>query len=315
MANATPIRIGQANLAGATDALFLKVFGGEVLTAFDIATVTLDKHKVRAIQHGASAQFPITGRINANYHTPGAIINGQASAVNERVISIDGLLLADAFIARIDEAMNHYEVRSEYSKQAGLSLAYAWDRNVLHTGVIAARTAANVTGGDGGSQLTSAGTLFRTSAVDLAAAIYASAQILDEKNIPESEPRFAYLRPAQYYLLAQSTALVNRDWTTGNGDYKDGKIARIGGIDLVKTNQLPITDRSADASLLTKYRGNFARTACLVMTPGAVGTVKLMDLQMEMEYQMWRQGTLVIAKYAVGTGVLRPECAVELLVA
>jgi hypothetical protein len=28
---------------------------------------------------------------------------------NERVISIDGLLISDAFIANIDEAMNHYD--------------------------------------------------------------------------------------------------------------------------------------------------------------------------------------------------------------
>jgi hypothetical protein len=33
---------------------------------------------------------------------------------------------------------------------------------------------------------------------------------------------------------------------------------------------------------------------------------------MESEYQIWRQGTLMVAKYALGTGILRPEAAVEL---
>jgi hypothetical protein len=50
----------------------------------------------------------------------------------------------------------------------------------------------------------------------------------------------------------------------------------------------------------------------LVMHQSAVGTVKLMDLGMESEYQVSRQGTLMVAKYAVGHGVLRPEAAIEI---
>jgi hypothetical protein len=37
-----------------------------------------------------------------------------------------------------------------------------------------------------------------------------------------------------------------------------------------------------------------------------------MDLAVEMEYDMRRQGTLIVAKYALGHGILRPESAVEL---
>jgi hypothetical protein len=49
-----------------------------------------------------------------------------------------------------------------------------------------------------------------------------------------------------------------------------------------------------------------------MMHPSAVGTVKLMDLGMEGEYQINKQGTLMVAKYAVGHGILRPEAAIEL---
>ena len=48
------------------------------------------------------------------------------------------------------------------------------------------------------------------------------------------------------------------------------------------------------------------------MHKGAVGTVKLMDLSTEAAYDIRRQGHLMVAKYAVGHGVLRPESAVEL---
>jgi len=52
MSDATVTRIGQINGAGDVDALFLKVFAGEILTAFETACVTLDKHLVRTISHG-----------------------------------------------------------------------------------------------------------------------------------------------------------------------------------------------------------------------------------------------------------------------
>ena len=43
-----------------------------------------------------------------------------------------------------------------------------------------------------------------------------------------------------------------------------------------------------------------------------MGTVKLMDLAVESEYDIERQGTLMVAKYAAGHGVLRPEAAVQI---
>lgn len=308
MANATVLSFGQANGSGATDALFLKVFGGEVLAAFEEANVVMDKHTVRTISSGKSAQFPATWKVSAGYHTPGAEIVGQASNVNERVITIDDLLYASAFIANIDEAKSHYDVRSTYSKECGRALANNWDKNVLQVGVLAARAAATVTGANGGTTLTSAATDYKTSATALAAGIYSGVQAMDEKDIPEGEEKFCYVRPAQYYLLAQSTTLLSRDWAPGNGNYKDGKILSIGGANIVKTNHLPVANITSGP---TAYQGDFSKTAFLLMTKQAVGTVKLLDLAQEMAYDIRRQGTLIVAKYAVGHGILRPECSVE----
>ena len=48
------------------------------------------------------------------------------------------------------------------------------------------------------------------------------------------------------------------------------------------------------------------------MHKSAVGTVKLLDLSMQSAYDVRRQGTLIVSRYAVGHGVLRPDAAVEL---
>ena len=76
MANATPASIPQINSTGTEDALFLKVFAGEVLTSFDRASKTGGAEMVRSISSGKSATFPVMGRIDAAYHVAGAEILG-----------------------------------------------------------------------------------------------------------------------------------------------------------------------------------------------------------------------------------------------
>jgi hypothetical protein len=305
MADAVASRLGAINGGTDKDALFLKVYSGEVLTAFHKQNVFLDKSMVRTIQNGKSASFPAVGVASAAYHTPGTELVGSAIAAAERVITIDDLLVSSSFIANIDEAKNHYDVRSIYSDETGKVLAETMDTNIAQVAILAARATATITGQNGGSAITSA--TAGTDSTALAAAIFAAAQTLDEKNIG-TEDRSIFLRPAQYYLLAQNTVLINQ-WYGGTGAISDGTILRVGGIAVVKTNALPKTNVTTGVAA---YQGNFATTVGLVMNKSAVGTVKLMDLATESEYDMRRQGTLIVAKYAVGHGILRPEAAVEI---
>ncbi|MBH3383790.1 capsid protein [Pseudomonas juntendi] len=319
MSDATVSRLGQANLTGDAKALFLKVFSGEVLTAFQESCVTADKHLVRTITSGKSAQFPILGKISAQYHTPGAEIAGLSVPANEQVITIDDLLISHAFIASIDEAMNHYDVRGPYSTEMGRALSYTYDKHILQLGVLAARASAPVSTEAGGGSVTDSALLTDTTGEALVAALFAAAQKLDEKFIPADE-RYAYLTPAAYYMLAQNTKLMNSLWG-GQGSYAKGELPQVAGINLVKAVHAPFGSNIATvanggialtAGTSDKYAVDATSTAALVMHKAAVGTVKLMDLAMESDYDIRRQGTLMVAKYAMGHGILRPAAAVEL---
>jgi hypothetical protein len=302
-----PTRPGLVNSAGTADALFLKLFGGEVLLAFMESNVILSRHMVRTIPHGKSAAFPALGKGTASYHTPGAEIQGTQVHANERVIVIDDLLIAPRFIANIDEAKVHWDYRSGISRDIGMALAREFDQNVLRVGVNAARASATVSGGNGGTVITAA--TADTDADALVAAIFDAAQAFDEKDVP-SEDRYFFVKPEQYYLLVSSTSkAINRDYgNEGNGSIAGGFILRVAGMEIVKTNNLPQTNVVSGP---TAYQGNFTTTIGLAMQKQAVGTVKLMDLAMEMEYSARHQGTLLVGKYALGSDILRPECAVE----
>jgi len=308
----TPSRLGAINKDASPEAdarlLFLQVFSGEVLAAFAQSTALLDKHTIRTITQGKSASFPVTGRTVAAYHTPGAQITGDTLGHNEKVISIDGLLLASTFIANIDEAMNHFDVRSIYSKEMGEALAKAFDQNVIQEGVLGSRASTLVTGLPNGAPIIDANFTSGTLATKVAAwakALFTAAKQMDVDDVPGE--RYCALAPGDYLDLVQNKDQINKDWG-GNGSYAEGNITKVAGITLVKSNNIPKSDLTGNT-----YHGvNAATTVGLIWTPAAIGTVKLMDLAMESEYLIDYQGTLMVAKYAMGHGWLRPNGNIEL---
>lgn len=322
MTNANPSRLGQINLSGDTEAIFLKKFSGEVLVSFRRASATMGRHMVITIESGKSAQFPITGRTTASYHTPGAEILGDLIAHNERTISIDDLLLSSTFIPRIDEAMNHYETRSIYSGEMGVALATQMDKHVLQTMLQAAQetTALPNTEPDRVGTIITDLTLGGAADIDddpdsLVDALFAAAQAMDEKDVP-SENRVVYVKPKHYYKLANNSKAINTDFgNAGNGSTATGRIFTVAGIEVVKTNNLPdanVVSGVAAGDGDTRHAVDGRNNIGIVAHPSCVGTVKLLDLQTEMEYDIRRQGTLMVGKYAMGHGALRPESVVQL---
>jgi len=343
----SPSRVGQINSAGNVDALFLKKFSGEILQTFEESNIFKPLHTVRTIENGKSAQFPVTGIASADYHTPGENIadsgNSYLSDIKkaEQIITIDKMLLASTFLSNIDDVKNHYDIRSVYANELGKALALRFDTAIAKVFIAAARSSAVITGGKTGGQLDVAnndfsagdvaGTPAAVTGAELITALFTAAQKLDENDIP-SDGRFAVLRPSEYYKLitggsgavAINTSAANKD-VGGSGSLASGSIAQVAGINIFKSTHIPSTDLSAvstgDGSSANDvfggsgvgYNGDFRNSLGIVGHSAAVGTVKLLDLATESEYQIERQGTLFVAKYAMGHGILRPECAIELV--
>lgn len=342
-------RPGQAdNVTGSLAAdttLFLKLFGGEVLTAFEQETPLASRFRQRSISGGKSATFPNLGRASASYHQIGDnIITDEDAAnanylksigVNERVISIDRTLIAPTMISDWESMVNHWDVRGPVATELGRSLRVQQDKHVYRTLVAAARTATNITGLPGGTTgvgtadpiFTNANFRVIAGAAALITAAFGAAQKFDENSIPK-EGRMFLCSPAQYYILAQQKDLVDRDYTGGNGDYAKASVLKVAGFEIVPTIHGGTTNEAAvspqnDAGIGNDvfagngvgYAGNLTSHAGLFVQSQAMGTVKLRDLMVESEYKIEYQATLLLAKYMAGHGVLRPECAIELGIA
>jgi len=345
----SPSRVGLVEGGSDNNALFLKKFSGEILQTFEESNVFKALHTIRTIESGKSAQFPVTGIASAAYHTPGENIadggNSYLSDIKktEKIINIDKMLIASTFLANIDDVKNHYDIRSVYANELGKALAVRFDTALAKVFIAAARDSANLsqvnkTGGqldvanNDFSAPDTPGTVAAITGADLVAAFFSAAQKLDENDVP-SDGRFCVLRPQEYYKLVTGAdssnsfnllSAVNSD-IGGQGSIAQGTVPQIAGISIYKSNHIPSTDLSSTSTgdgaasndvfggSGVGYNGDFRNSLGIVSHSAAVGTVKLLDLATESEYQIERQGTLFVAKYAMGHGVLRPECAIELV--
>jgi hypothetical protein len=307
-------RLGQVNQASTETAIFLEVFSGMVVNAFDTVQVTDSKVTKRPITSGKSAQFPLTWKTTADYHTAGAELVGDEISHAKRNIDIENLLVASVFVDVLDEAMNHYSVRAEYAHQLGQALANIYDKNnfrSIYKGSLGTHpiTLAQSAGVHGYTVDTAA---MSTSATPLKAGIYQAAQYFDEMDVPESGRTIA-VPPYAFYLLLEDATFIDRDYA-GEGSLARAKIPYASDLEVVKSNNIPMDDETTPPAGVptTLSAVDFGQNVAAVWHPGGVGVVELMGLATETEYSARHQGSLLLAKRALGQNYVRTECCISL---
>ena len=270
-------QLGQANLAGDTRALYLKLFSGEMFKGFQRNTIARDLVMKRTLKNGKSLQFIYTGRTKSEFHTPGNSILGDsnnAPPVAEKTITVDDLLISSAFVYDLDETLSHYDLRSEISRKIGYALAEKYDRLIFRAITRGARAASPITASGyvepGGTQVrvgTTANASDAYSSTALVNAFYDAAAAMDEKGISQ-DSRVGVLNPRQYYSLIQavgSNGLINRD-VQGSALQGGEGIVEIAGIKIYKSMNIPFFSQYG-----TKY-GTGSATNPGVTDPGNTGS-------------------------------------------
>lgn len=313
---------GQQLSAGKRDELFMKVFSGEVLTAFARNTVMMSRHQVRTIDHGKSASFAVMGRTRAKYLAPGDSLDDQRKKFehNEKVIAIDGLLTADCLITDIDDAMNHYDVRVEYSRQLGEALAQSADCAVINEiANMAAKDAVEAKenipdNGVGAEKVQGTGKAFEfVTGLDISQSADYGNKIIEgllaaraqmTKNYVPMGDRYCLLTPEGYSAVIKALMPDAANYQA-LFDPNTGKLQTICGFEVIEVPHLLNDGVDGKHTLNEKYET--AKLQGIVFHRSAVGTVKLKDLAMERARRAEYQADQIIAKYAMGHGGLRPE--------
>lgn len=310
---------GAKQNAGDQLALFLKVFSGEVLTAFTRASKVMNNHMIKTIDSGKSTSFPVMGRGKAHYLPAGSNLDDLREAIphNEVVINIDGLLTSDVLITDIFEAMNHYDVRGEYAKQLGEALAIAADgATVAEIAKLVKANTENITGLGKGIVVEKtitggAGINYETGKAVIDGLLEMKAKWTTQ-YVPEEE-RFAYITPEVESAIITSKDAINRDYGAV-ASIVDGNIDKLCGFKIIAVPHLKAGGADKTGMLGTAPEGHefptdYAGALAVCAHRTAVATVKLKDLQLEHARRPELQADMIIAKNAVGHGGLRPEAS------
>ena len=344
MADADVSRVGQikgtggawaagANQQDGYKALFLKLGSAEVLSAFEEYCGFKGKTKERNIRGGKSMAFPITGKQQAAYHQPGTEITGATndpSAVNERVLYLDSLMIADNAIAEVDELMAYWPARQEITRELGRALAYEYDRRVariiyaaatnttepLNKAINTGRIGATVTLG---TDYTGADATRQEKGDALVNAIFDARIAMERKDVP-TDNMYAFFGPEDYYAITMSSRAINTDFNSGggNGTIADGKTLMVAGIPLYSSNHVTQPDYTLVAGdNNAEYAQDMSNCKGLVFNRDAVGVLTLLNPALQVTSGDWNvshQASLLVARQSIGMGVLRAECAIDISV-
>lgn len=283
----------------------------EVKEAFDRVNIFLPLIESKSIDSGSSAQFVIGGKDNQSM----ALTQGRAGAdtatgvdisvnainMDERIITIDNLIYDARRIDGKEEKMAHYDVRGPVTSMIGTVLGQKIDYTIIAKLGLAAE-ATGLSGNPNAAAVVvnaaiTGGATAQAKGDALAESIFSAVASLKENDV-YGEPCVA-VSPRNYSYLVQSGNGVNADYTSGNGGQDTGTIMMVGGAKVYQTNHLAAAT-------------NIEGLAGFVFTSEAVGVVNLLGLQTETNYDFNKFATLISGRYALGCGVLRPECVVAI---
>ena len=321
-------RLGQIQGSSADNyALFLKLGISEVISAYDRKCIFKGMLKSRNITGGKSAAFPVAGKVTAAYLTPGNALTGSTNApsdLNEEIINLDGLMVADVSIFELDELMSYWQMRQEYTHQLGQALAVEFDKRAARIIFAAAARSteplakASNAGRTGNTATLSSGYAAATNAAkgdELVTAIFNMKAAMERKDVPGEEMVCA-VGPEEYYFLSQSSRAINADFNGaggGNGTVANGKVFSIAGIPVIKSNhvtQAAYTNVTGDRN--SAYAQNLTKCKALIFGKDCAGVLTLKEPKLQVTSNDWNiehQSTLMVASQSIGMGVLRAECA------
>lgn len=279
------------------------------LDAVNLVLSAIGESAINSIDDTANADVANIRRLLNNYNrrvqTRGWTFNTEVATSN---------LTTDLF-----EAMNHYDVRSEYTAQMGEALALSTDGAHFAECAIMCNLPSNTNENIEG--LGSASVVKLDVANPEDSALLGNAIILGltkmraqfTNNYVPPTDRYAFTKPEIYSAILYALSPVASNWPALI-DLETGNIRNVVGFEVIEVPHLLIGG-SGDNHDAANQKHAFPKTGAvnvnnvyaLCWHKSAIGHLKLRDMALERGRRINYQGDQIVAKMAVGHGGLRPE--------
>ena len=279
----------------------------DTLEHFGRSLVFMQYLNTQTIENGTGAQFIVEGKEDtADGHiaayTAGAQVTVTAGTQDQRIINLDRPQHEARRIDKFDEKTQKYDVIAMQVRQISQNLAAKVDRKCA-AAIEAASLATGLAGQGNGTVVVNTALPGGAAAAatpaglgdEICESIFAAKAAIELNDV--SDDVYVALNPTNYAYVVQSGKAVNADYSMGNGSFAGGTVMEVGGVRIVKTNNLPTT-----AGLIG-----------LAFTANSAGLVKLWDVESSVTTQPdFLDAKLIVASFSNGVGTLSPQCAVSI---
>ena len=258
--------------SGNVNPLFIEQYGGEVEHRFLKKSIMRQFFKFKTLRGTDTLTNDRIGSTSLQKVSRGVRPTDSAPTFDNISIKVDTMVLARTVTALLDDFLSHIDVRKEVGMEHGMTIGKFFDESFLLQGI----KAAQITNVDpdgvalGGWEGLTPASIVRTAPVDfrggtcvvlqnandetdpadLERAIQDLCQTIEEKDV-DIEGAVLLMRPAQYYTLLRNDKLLNRDFTTANGDYASGEVLKSNGIRIMRTNRFPTAAQVGETHFLS----------------------------------------------------------------
>ena len=336
----TSLTDGPSGGAAGANKLWLPLWSGEVINAYDQFNIFENLISSKSLSGGFSYEFPVTGLVslNASWDAGEELVGGDSSSTTFKV-NLDKRPMAAHFETdNVDLLITQWDYRSELARQAGLTLSSTRDKQIV-SALIAASVAAPLASDPRGLGVSnfpapavvstataaigvSVSTCTETVALAILQAVENYLVTMQENDYPVQNVMCA-VPPKVFQVIRAlgipraTTAFANQPLFTGNEIYGAGSSINTGmnslsdsldymGVKIVKTNHIP---RATVAAGQAKYNLTCGTVDIfgIIFQKEAVAGLSLMGMKVDSIQDIRRNTQFTVASMLKGTGILRPE--------
>ena len=329
--------------AAGANKLWLPLWSGEVINAYDEYNVFENLITNKTISGGYSYEFPVTGTValNASWDAGEELMGGDSSSTTFKV-NLDKRPMAAHFETdNVDLLVTQWDYRSELARQAGLTLANTRDKQIV-SALIAASVVAPLASDPRGLVVANfpapAVVATGTSAIGvevsqcteaIALSILQNIEnylvFMQENNYPVQNV-YCAVPPKVFQVIRalgipRSTSnFANVPMFTASDDYGAGAPISTGmnmlsdtldymGVKIIKTNHIPRSNLGSTPIGGAKYNLDCSTVNIfgMIFQPEAVAGLSLMGMKVDTVQDVRRNTQFTVASMLKGTGILRPE--------
>ena len=222
----------------------IEEFGGLVDSQFAKSSMMRNFVNVMPVVGTDTKIVRRAGKTTLQKLTAGVRPNASQTKFGRASVTVDTPILARDNQSLINAFQNDFSVRSELAKDQGKELGKFFDEAFIIQAIKSANLAApaDLNGAFGAGKPVTLGSSGDELDPDLLYAAIAGIIVAMQEEDIDTDEMILLVRPTQEDVIMNHDKLLDRDFSTDNGDFADGTIKTLKGVPIVKTARIPTAE-------------------------------------------------------------------------